>query len=101
MKRSIKTLLYGCTLASLPSTATLWAQTGSIVAWARNREGQLNVPPPNAAFVAIAAVAHHSLALRADGSIEAWGETARDNATCRSPTRVLSGSRRADCIAWV
>jgi alpha-tubulin suppressor-like RCC1 family protein len=58
---------------------------GSIVAWGSNYSDQLNVPPPNTGFVAVAAggyfacdlwacYAHgHSLGLKADGSIVAWG----------------------------
>src|SRR5204863_339116 len=58
---------------------------GSIVAWGDNRLGQTNVPAPNTGFVRVAAggltnVAYpasssggHSLGLKADGSIVAWG----------------------------
>jgi len=59
---------------------------GSVVAWGSNGDGQCNVPEPNACFVAIAAggflVDHsfkdisycgHSVGLKEDGSIVAWG----------------------------
>lgn len=36
--------------------------------------GQCNVPSPNAGFVGVAAGVGHSLGLKADGSIVAWGE---------------------------
>jgi hypothetical protein len=43
------------------------------VAWGYNSYGQCNVPSPNTGFVAIAAGVYHSLGVRADGSIVAWG----------------------------
>lgn len=46
---------------------------GSIAAWGRNQEGQLDVPPPNTGFVDIVAGDQFSLGLKADGSIVAWG----------------------------
>jgi hypothetical protein len=49
---------------------------GSIATWGSNEFGQLDVPPPNAGFVAIAAGFGHNVGLKADGSIVAWG---RDN----------------------
>ena len=38
---------------------------GSIVAWGDNADGQLDVPAPNADFVAVAGREHHSLGLKA------------------------------------
>lgn len=46
---------------------------GAIVAWGDKGMGQCDVPSPNTGFVAVAAGFHHSLGLRADGSILAWG----------------------------
>jgi hypothetical protein len=39
----------------------------------RDRYGQCNVPAPNAGFVAVAAGEKHSLGLKSDGTIVAWG----------------------------
>ena len=46
---------------------------GSIVGWGYNCNSEINVPPPNAGFVAVAAGGCHSLGLESDGSIVAWG----------------------------
>jgi alpha-tubulin suppressor-like RCC1 family protein len=44
------------------------------VAWGDgNYYGQCTVPAPNTGFVAVAAGEWHSLGLKADGSIVAWG----------------------------
>jgi len=43
------------------------------VGWGKNRDGQLNVPEPNTGFIAIATGFYHSLGLKQDGSIVAWG----------------------------
>jgi len=62
-------------------------QDGSIVAWGANRywmctwpgacdwiyTGQCDVPSPNTGFIGIAAGGDHSLGLKQDGSIVAWG----------------------------
>lgn len=56
-------------------TATAPPADGSIAAWGRNSSGECDVPLPNEGFVAIAAGVHHSLALRADGSVLAFGQT--------------------------
>ncbi len=48
------------------------AEAGRIVAWGSNRVGALDVPEGDD-FVAIAAGNSHSLALREDGSLVAWG----------------------------
>jgi len=61
--------------ALVPGVEIVQGQTpqGSIVAWGWNDYGQTNVPVPNASFVAIAAGQFHSLGLKADGSVAAWG----------------------------
>jgi len=56
---------------------------GSIVAWGTNDYGQLNVPEPNADFVAVAAGAFHGLGLKADASVVAWGRN--DTGACNVP----------------
>jgi alpha-tubulin suppressor-like RCC1 family protein len=48
------------------------AGQGSLVAWGRNTYGQTTVPAGND-FIAIDAGYNHSLGLRADGSVVAWG----------------------------
>ncbi|MBK8914899.1 MAG: immunoglobulin domain-containing protein [Phycisphaerales bacterium] len=49
--------------------------SGSIAAFGRNMWGQLNVPAPNTAWVAISGGSEHSLGLRNNGTIAAWGRT--------------------------
>jgi hypothetical protein len=51
------------------------AAEGCVLAWGHNGYAQTNVPLPNCACMAIAAGAGHSLCLKADGSIVAWGQT--------------------------
>jgi len=46
---------------------------GSIVAWGYNGSGQCNVPCPNSGFISIAGGNEHSLGLKVNGSIVAWG----------------------------
>ena len=46
---------------------------GVIVAWGGNHRGQCDVPSPNDCFVDVAAGWGHSLGLRTDSSIVAWG----------------------------
>ena len=48
----------------------------SIVAWGYNESGsgQCNVPAPNTDFVAVAAGSAHSVGLKGNGSIVAWGQ---------------------------
>jgi len=48
--------------------------TGPVVAWGYNSNHQCDVPTPNTDFVAVAAGMRHSLGLKADGSIVAWGD---------------------------
>ncbi len=57
---------------------------GGIVAWGENY-GQCDVPPPNRDFVALAAGFQHSLGLKDDGSIVAWGVNAFGQCTPPSP----------------
>jgi hypothetical protein len=47
--------------------------TGSIVAWGYNGQGQCDVPPPNADFVAVAGRHVHNLGLTSGGTIVGWG----------------------------
>jgi hypothetical protein len=43
------------------------------VAWGYNHDGQCDVPAPDQDFVAVAAGGRHSLGLKSDGTITAWG----------------------------
>jgi hypothetical protein len=58
------------TVCSLSVAQPAW--TGSIVGWGSNNNGQAT-PPDGNDFVAIAAGAYSSLALKSDGSIIGWG----------------------------
>jgi alpha-tubulin suppressor-like RCC1 family protein len=64
-------LLFGSLFITLPVQAE---QSGSVVGWGDNADGQCSEPTVNANFVAIAAGGFHSLGLRADGTVAAWGE---------------------------
>ncbi len=55
------------------NTITLGGEGFSATVWGTNNNGQLDVPSPNKAFLAVAAGGGHNLGLKTDGSIEAWG----------------------------
>jgi alpha-tubulin suppressor-like RCC1 family protein len=57
--------------ASQSALAQPWP--GSVVAWGLNGQGQCDAPLPNEDFIAIAAGWYHSLGLKTDGSVVAWG----------------------------
>jgi Regulator of chromosome condensation (RCC1) repeat len=57
----------------LISTSVCNAASGRVVAWGCNDSGQINVPPDATNVIAIDGGEHHSLALRADHSVIAWG----------------------------
>ncbi|MDP6129788.1 MAG: hypothetical protein QGH77_09295, partial [Planctomycetota bacterium] len=69
MPRFIPLLFAFCTLVQFP----LWAQSGPIVSWGRDSDGQVSNTPPGNDFVSIAGGGNHSLALKTDGSIVSWG----------------------------
>ncbi len=69
MPRFIPLLFAFCTLVQFP----LWAQSGTIVSWGSDNQGQVSNPPPGNDFVSIAGGGNHSLALKTDGSIVSWG----------------------------
>ncbi len=73
---------------------------GSIVSWGDNWIGQCGVPVPNADFAAVAAGSAHSLGLKSDGTIVAWGLVTTASATSPRPTRALWRSRPAGVTAW-
>jgi alpha-tubulin suppressor-like RCC1 family protein len=57
---------------------------GPIRAWGRNAYGE-STPPPGDDFIAVAAGSSHSLALRSDGSIVAWGGSFFDYGQTEDP----------------
>jgi hypothetical protein len=50
------------------------ASTGTVVAWGDGGNGQTSIPSGLANVKAISAGRFHSLALKADGKVVAWGE---------------------------
>ncbi|MHC4093340.1 MAG: hypothetical protein ACYSVY_24230, partial [Planctomycetota bacterium] len=84
MKLSLEMKVCAWAIVSLLAPGAGWAQEGdgSIVAWGAGppglmgfpHYGQCDVPAPNTDFVAVAAGLFHSLGLKADGSIVAWGK---------------------------
>src|SRR5262249_52124881 len=72
LKRNGALLLRVGTTALACAQAAL-ARGGSVVTFGMNDYGQCNAPTPNVAFVAVAGGERHSLGLKADGSIVAWG----------------------------
>lgn len=61
------------TILILFSTAYIFAQSQEIVAWGRDNHDQISGIPQGSDFIAIAAKGDHSIALRQNGSLEAWG----------------------------
>jgi hypothetical protein len=56
-----------------PVTASVPKIAGRVVAWGRSDLGQQSVPAGITDAIAVAAGAHHSLALHRDGRVTAWG----------------------------
>src|SRR4051794_17321081 len=54
------------------------ALAGEVVAWGENDSGQISVPAGLTNVVAVAANVNHSLALRIDGTVVAWGDNSRN-----------------------
>ncbi len=52
--------------------------TGTVVAWGWNNHGQTNVPAGLSSVIAIAAGGYHSVALKTDGTVVAWGAGKRN-----------------------
>src|SRR5512140_3525956 len=46
---------------------------GTVVAWGDNRAGQTNVPPGLSDVIAVSGGVFHSLALKNNGTVVAWG----------------------------
>lgn len=51
---------------------------GLVVTWGQNYYGQCSVPSPNADFVDVAAGSRHSVGLKSDGTVIAWGSNLDD-----------------------
>jgi len=106
----------------LPVGAAEAATTGTVVAWGCGPggvegdgadTGQCSVPENLSGVVAISAGAFHSLAVRADGHVVAWGCRGRDGGQCGVPadlsgvTAVAAGTfhslalrRDGTVVAW-
>ncbi len=61
-------------------TSSFLAAAGNVVvAWGDNTYGKTNVPPSATNVIAVAAGDSHSLALKGDGTVIAWGQTGLTN----------------------
>jgi uncharacterized membrane protein YoaK (UPF0700 family) len=65
--------LFAVAIGPLSSPVSAAPLTGSVVGWGNNSSGQTDVPPGLSGVTAIAACGSQSLALRADGTVVAWG----------------------------
>ena len=76
--------------------STALAQSGGpVVGWGGDDAGQIDVPPGETNIIAIAAGTSHSLALRANGTVRAWG----GNYLVYGETNVPSGLSNVVAIA--
>jgi pimeloyl-ACP methyl ester carboxylesterase len=76
----MKLKLFILASALIIGTEILFAQVpGTVVAWGDNSQGQTNVPAGLTNVIAIAAGGNHSLALKSDGTVVAWGDPAETN----------------------
>jgi hypothetical protein len=62
-----------CGVALLSCVAQAQPQAGSVVAWGSNAKGKCNIPSPNTDFLTVSGGGSHTLGLKLDGSIVAWG----------------------------
>lgn len=51
----------------------IYSTTMNLIAWGNNSHGQCDVPVPNTDFMAVVAGSGHTLGLKVDNSIVAWG----------------------------
>lgn len=77
MKGTLRAVTAFLMLTNLIGTVSAIAgyQPGTVVAWGNNQYGQANPPPDLTNVVAIAAGELFGLALRADGTVAAWGRS--------------------------
>ena len=64
----------------------------NVVAWGANDSGQADVPASAANVVAVAAGASNSLALRADGTVLAWGSISSVPGNITNATAIAAGA---------
>jgi len=78
IRRCFKTLAFVMVLSICIS-----GSAQNVIAWGSNSQGQINVPPSATNVIAVSAGWYHSLALRNDGTVVAWGaiSNAPDGAT--------------------
>ena len=102
---SLLTIVILLSLLCIPGGGRALASTPtSVVAWGYNLSGQATVPPGLSDVVAVAAGAEHSLALKADGTIVAWGcddpyGYGTDVGQCTVPAE-LTGVTTAIAAGW-
>ncbi|MFN6106731.1 MAG: PKD domain-containing protein, partial [Planctomycetaceae bacterium] len=77
---SLTGTLHNCATVTLPA-----AKVGQITTWGHNGQGQITNTPSGADFVSIAGGSNQCYALRADGSIAAWGQDKLDG------TQIING----------
>jgi ELWxxDGT repeat protein len=87
-----------CLVARNPIGSTVSAEARltviRVAAWGENAYGQVQVPSTVGDVVALAAGSGHSLALRRDGSIVAWGDT-----TWSAPSNIPTSAMPAAALA--
>src|SRR5687767_10294085 len=66
------------------------ASLGGVVAWGWNFRGETNVPAGLSRVTSVAGGSYHSLALKIDGNVVAWGETMDGSGATDAPVG-LSG----------
>jgi hypothetical protein len=72
---------------------------GSVAVWGDNSFGQTNLPPGLSNVIAIAAGGNHSLALKTNGTVVAWGENTDANGAFAGQSVVPAGLSNVVAIA--
>ena len=110
MKTYLKTIGPACSYCAiavivLASVSASCAQT--VIAWGSNTQGQTDVPPTATNVIAVAAGWYHSLALRMDGSVVAWGSGSEVPASATNTVSIAAGAAHslalqsdATVVAW-